>query len=396
MTKSSKDPKTEIKQLVKPKEDEGPSTNDLLSSLLKEHSDDHFNDIIPVNRLISTGSLKLDQYVKVRSGGVLRLTSRVPESGKSSESFVLAANFMTTMPKARTLYIKAEGRLSPEIQARSGLTFVTTGAEWRDNTVFVLSCNIFETVADFVIKLSKEMFDKGEHLCVIIDSLDGLILKADKEKGISGGLVAGVPKLTKLLFRHLALPITHYDILMLITGQYSADIVIDQYAQKVPRMGDSAGGSSLPHQCDYVLSYAPRYMSDNILEDENAKPDPVKNKIIGVWATIDIKKSATDTSGVRVRIPIKKDRVGCAIWIEKEIGDLVLQEGMAKRSGTWISFHESFVKKAADQDIVLKDKVQGINALYDYFEQDAGALAFFKAEIIALQNAMEPVKEDKS
>lgn len=397
MSKPSKDTKPDVKQIVKTKEDTDPSTNDLLTSLLAEHSDDHFNDIIPVNKLLSTGSLKLDQYVKVRSGGVVRLTARTPESGKTSESFVLAANFMAAMPKAKTLYVKAEGRLSPEMQARTGLTFVTRGADWQYNTVFILSSNTFETVADFVIKLSKEMYDKGEHLCVIIDSLDGLILKADKDtKGIAGGMVAGVPKLTKLLFRHLALPITHYDILLLITGQYSADIAIDPYAPKVPR-GDSVGGSSVPHQCDYVLSYAPRYPGDDILEDENAKRDPIKNKVIGVWATIDIKKSATDTSGTRVKVPIKKGRIGCAIWVEKEVADLVLQEGMAKRSGAWISFHDSFVKKAADQGVQIIEKVQGINALYDYFEQDADALAFFRAEIIALQNATEPAKsEDQS
>lgn len=379
MTKTTKQPKI----IAEPVET-GPTTNDLLESLLKEHSADHFNDIIPVNTLISTGSLKLDQYVKVRSGGVVRLTARTPESGKTSESFVLAANFMAKMPKARTLYIKAEGRLSPEIQARTGLTFVTSGADWKQNTVFILSSNTFETVADFIIKLSKDMFDKGEHLCVIIDSLDGLILKADKDtKGISGGMVAGVPKLTKLLFRHLALPITHYDILLLITGQYSADIAIDPYAPKVPR-GDSVGGSSVPHQCDYVLSYAPRYPSDHICEDENAKPDPVKNKIIGVWATIDIKKSATDSSGVRVKVPIKKGRIGSAIWVEKEVVDLGLQEGMIKRSGAWFSFHPMFEAEAKADGVVLKEKIQGLAALYDYFETERPVLDWFHAKISAM------------
>lgn len=381
--------KPSIKSIVKAKEEEvDSSTSDLLSSLLKEHADDHFNDIIPVNKLISTGSLKLDQYVKVRSGGVVRLTARVPESGKTSESFVLAGNFMATMPKAKTLYVKAEGRLSPEIQARTGLTFVTKGADWKPGTVFILSSNTFETVADFIIKLSKEMHEKGEHLCVIIDSLDGLILKADKDtKGIAGGMVAGVPKLTKLLFRHLALPITHYDILLLITGQYSADIAIDPYAQKVPRLGDSAGGSSVPHQCDYVLSYAPRYPSDNILEDEDARPDPIKNKILGVWVTIDIKKSATDTSGTRVRIPIKKGRVGCAIWVEKEVVDIALQEQMIKKSGAWFSFHQAFADEAKAAGIELKDKIQGLASLYDYFEQDKTVCDWFKTKISSLASS---------
>lgn len=378
MTKLSTKPSKEAKE----KADSGPSTNDLLESLLKEHEEDHYNNVVPTNKLISTGSLKLDQYVKVRSGGVVRLVAKTPESGKTSEAFVLAENFMKEMPKSRTLYVKAEGRLNPEMMARVGLTFVTSPADWKDNTVFVLSSNTFETVADFIIKLSKEMYEKGEHLCVIIDSLDGLILKADKDtKGIAGGMVAGVPKLTKLLFRHLALPITHYDILLLITGQYSADISIDPYAPKIPRLGDASGGSSLPHQCDYIFSYQPRYGGDMICEDENAKPDPIKNKIIGLWATVEIKKSATDTSGVKIKIPIKKGRVGCAIWVEKEVVDIALQSEMIKRSGAWFSFHESIAAEAKADGVALKDKIQGLTSLYEYFEEDRAVFQWFYDKI---------------
>src|SRR5665213_1288287 len=136
-------------------EDEGPSSADLLGCLLTQHKEDHYNDVIPTNVLISTGSLKLDSYVKVRSGGVVRLTAKMPESGKTSQAFVLSDNFMKTMPKSKTLYIKAEGRLSPEIQARTGMRFVTDPTEWKAGTVFILSSNTFETVADFIIKLSK-------------------------------------------------------------------------------------------------------------------------------------------------------------------------------------------------------------------------------------------------
>jgi len=349
-----------------------PSTNDVLDSLMSEHKDDHFNDIEPSNKFVSSGSITLDQYVKARSGGVIRLVAKTPESGKTSQCFVFADNFMKTMDKAKTLYIKAEGRLSPELQQRTGLKFVTKASEWDYNTVFVLSCNTFEAMADIVLKLSKKMFESGEHLCVILDSLDGLILKNDKEtKGITGdGKVAGVPKLTKLLFRHLALPITHYDILFLITGQYSADISLDPYAPKQVRLGDASGGNSIPHQCDYILQYLPRYQGDFILENPNEKPDAVTNKILGVWVTIEIKKSAADTSGVKVKIPIRKGRVGSAIWVEKEIVDMALAYDLIKRAGAWFSFDPQLIKEAKDAGIEVKEKVQGLNGVYEYVEND--------------------------
>lgn len=349
-----------------------PSTNDFAESFFSEHEEDLFNHIEPINKVITSGSLTLDQYVKVRSGGVVRLVAKTPESGKTSQAFVYADQYMKTMPKSKTVYVMAEGRLSPELRNRTGLEFVFHPKFWKHGTVLVLATNVFETVADFIVGQSKIMFEAGEHLCVILDSLDGLILKDDKEsKGISGdGKVAGVPKLTKLLFRHVALPITFYDVLLLITGQHSADISLDPYAPKNVRLGEASGGNAVPHQCDYILQYLPRYNSDFILENPNEKPDPVTNKIIGVWATIEIKKSATDKSGTKIKIPIRKNRVGSAIWVEKEVVDMALSYDLIKRSGAWFAFDPALIAEAKTVGIEIKEKVQGLNAVYEYIESD--------------------------
>lgn len=367
-----------------PEEEKGPSSNDLLTSLLTQHKADHYNSVVPINKIISTGSLLLDQYVKIRTGGVCRLTARLPESGKSRESFVLASNFMAAMPKSKTIYVKAEGRLSPEIRTATGLTFVTEPAEWKLGTVFVLCSNVFETVASICETLLKDMHEKGEYLCIIIDSLDGLILRNDLDtKGIQDGKVAGVPKLTKLLFRHLALPITHYDALLIITGQYSADISIDPYAPKSPRMGDASGGSAVPHQCDYILSYQPRWNGDTILEDPEAKPGSKGYRKVGNLVKIDIKKSATDTSGQRVEIPIKAGRIGNAIWAEKEVVDLAVGSfDLYKKSGSWFSLNAEhpIAREAKEAGLALKDKAQGLNALYDYVENDRAVFEWLYAK----------------
>lgn len=367
-------PTPTTKTKAEKEEDKGPSSNDLLTSLLSEHKADHYNDVVPINKVISTGSLLLDQYVKIRTGGVCRLTARLPESGKTRESFVLATNYMQAMPNSKTIYVKAEGRLSPEIRASAGLPFVTEPSEWKTGSVFVLCSNVFETVASICETLLKDMHDKGEHLCIIIDSLDGLILRNDLDtKGIQDGKVAGVPKLTKLLFRHLALPITHYDALLIITGQYSADISIDPYAPKSPRMGDASGGSAVPHQCDYILSYQPRWNGDTILEDPDAKPGSKGYRKVGNMVKIDIKKSATDSSGQRVEIPIKAGRVGNAIWAEKEVVDLMVGSfDIYKKSGSWFALNDKhpIVAEAKEDGIEFKEKVQGLNSLYEYVEND--------------------------
>jgi len=363
-------------------EDNSQSSNNLLASLLADNKDSHFNDVVPLNKLISTGSLNLDSYIKVRSGGVVRLVAKTPESGKTSEAFVLAENYMKEMPKSKTLYVKSEARLSKEMQDRTGMKFVTSAEDWVYGTVFVLCCNVFEVVSNFILQLSKQMYENGEHLTIIIDSLDGLILKKDLEtKGIDGNqMVAGVPKLTKLLFRHLALPIAHYDILLIITGQYSADIKLDPYSQSIPRLGETGGGSSVPHQCDYILQYLPRYQGDYILEKPDEKPDLIKNKILGIYVSVEVKKSATDVTGVKIRIPIRKGRVGSAIWVEKEVVDMAMQFNHLTRKGAWYSFDANFIELAKKDGIELKQQHQGLNGVFEYVEENKGVFSWMLSQ----------------
>lgn len=375
-----------------PKPDE-PSTNDFVASLFEQHAEDLFNHITPLNRRVSSGSMTLDQHIHARSGGVIRITAKQAEAGKTSQSFVFAGEFMSVMPKSKTLYIMAEGRLSLEMKARSGFTFVYHPKDWVYGTVLVLATNTFEVAADFIVKVSKEIFDKDEKLCIILDSLDGLILKADKDtKGVVDGKVAGVAKLTKLLFRHVALPIAFYDILLIITSQYSVEITLDQYAPKIPRLGEASGGSSVPHQCDYILQALPRWNGDFILEDPDEKPDAKTNKIIGVWVTWEVKKSATDVSGIKLRVPIKKGRVGSAIWVEKEVVDLALSYDLLKREGPkspMYAFDPALIKEAKEAGVELKEKIKGFANIYDYVEGDSKVFQWLLARFKKLLGTQE-------
>lgn len=346
------------------------STNGMLKLLLKEHKGDHYNDVEPLHRVISTGSLKLDRFIRIKSGCVVRLVGKGAELGKTSECFVIAQNYMDTMPKSKCMFIKAESRLSEEMQKRSGHKFVNNPEEWSTGTVFVLSCNVFETVAKIIKETLKTMHDNGEHLCIILDSLDGLILKSDlQEKEINNtGMVAGVPKLTKLLFRHLGLPINHYDALLLVTGQYSANISLDKYSTEAKRQTPSVGGANIDHQADYVISMAQRFGGDMILEDKSAKAS-VNNKIIGVTATFEIKKSAMDTSGEKVDVPIKKGCIGSAIWRSREVVDeLITYE--SKKEGHWFKLSDTFVKEVQDLGFPIKERYHGVDSMYNWLDEN--------------------------
>jgi hypothetical protein len=363
--------------MARPKKEESgeeiPSTKSAMSAILKLYEEDHYNNVQPKNLPISTGSLILDSYITIRSGSIVRLSGAGAELGKTSEAFVLADNFHKTFPKSKTIYIKAESRLSVEMQKRSGHKFVTNPDDWEYGTVFVFACNKFEIIAATLEDLLKRFQELGEQICIIWDSLDGTILKSDASKDVWGTeqvKVAGVPLLTKLLFKRFALPMAHYDALMIVTSQYSAAIKIDPYAKDVPRQVEGSGGSSIGHQSDYVLYYHPRYQGDYILEKPDEKPDPVKNKTLGILSTIEVRKSGTDVTGTKLKIPIARGRVGSAIWVEKEVVDMSIQFGHLTRKGAWFNFSEDLIKKASEEGVEIKGQHQGLNNVFEYVAEN--------------------------
>lgn len=370
---------------AKQKEEKNQDSKSALSALLTETKEDHFAFVEKNSKVISTGSLILDSILKIRSGDIVRLCAKGAELGKSSQAFVFAHNFHKQYPKGKTIYIMSEARLSPEMQGRSGHKFAFTADKWDYGTVFVFPCNVFETIAKVLEQLLKDMAAAGENLCIIWDSLDGAILKQDSLKDVWDGKespkVAGVPLLTKLLFKRFALPVNYNDCLMIVISQFSTDIKLDPYSKEPPRQNSAAGGSSINHMSSYTLTYQPRYNGDMILEKPNEKPDPVKNKTLGLYATIEITKSGTDVSGTKVKIPIKKGVVGPAIWVEKEVVDMAISYEMLKRSGAWYKFSDDVVKMAEADGVVLKDAIQGESGVFDYFSANKDVLDWFNAKI---------------
>lgn len=356
--------------------EESDSIKNLLGSLLNGYKEDHYNFIQNERAPISTGSLLLDTYVNLKSGSVVRLAGPL-ESGKTSQCLLMMANYFNVFPKSRGLYVKGEGRLSEELQKRSGLKFVFSQEEWDYGTVFVLETNIFETVTDIIQSLLKNMFEKGEKLIFCIDSLDGMGLKSDLEKKSGENVMpAGVPKMTKMFFRKLSLPINKYDALALLTSQYSESFKIG-FEKDKPEPVQGSGGNSVNHQPDWILEYGVRYKGDYILENEDEKPDPIKNKNLGHLVKLTLRKSTNEKTGTVVKIPIKYGKVGNCVWTSKEVGDMLLAWGLAKKVKNTFQFDNSIITEAKENGIELKEGVVGKNNFYNYIEENQNICDWF-------------------
>ena len=167
---------------------------EILGNYLKAHKEDHYNFEDSIDYKISSGSLQFDMHLEGGFGPGLHRFTGVNEGGKTSESLQVMKNFLKTLPKSRGLYVKAEGRLGPELQKRSGVKFVFSPEEWVDGTCFVFESNIYETVMGLIRQLITNNEEKIKY-CFILDSVDGLIRKDDLEKNfeestkVAGGAV---------------------------------------------------------------------------------------------------------------------------------------------------------------------------------------------------------------
>ena len=101
----------------KKKEDNsGVTPLDQINSYLEQNKGDHYNFEDTIEYKVSSGSLQLDLYLAGGFGPGLHRFTGVNEGGKTSESLQVMKNFLGTINQSRGLYIKAEGRLSPEVK----------------------------------------------------------------------------------------------------------------------------------------------------------------------------------------------------------------------------------------------------------------------------------------
>ena len=349
------------------------SEKDTLASIMKEFKDEHENYTERVLWKVSTGSLLLD----VATGGITPSLWRLcgqNNSGKTPQSLEIIRNMFNGLDKCKAIWVLAEGRgLSTENKERCGLKFVYKPEEWDNHTVFVLESNIFE----LVIRTFKDLVINNPNNFIyafVIDSIDGLTLRDDAKKEITeNNRVAGVPALSKKMMQSISLKMFKYGHWMGLISQVTAEIKVDQYAPSANRGGKFSGGNSLLHGSDYIIQYEQPSDGDFIIDNNSGKFNDGKSKPIGQNVKISFVKSGKEISKKRkMTYPIKYGKKLSAIWKEREIVDILLGWGIAKRSGAWIAPSSELVEELNSVGLDIPLKIQGIDNFYKLLEENTG------------------------
>ena len=364
--------KQEVKKTKTKNEEpeEVSSSTNILDSALKENKGDHHNFAVRKDWKVSTGSLLLDVATGYVKPSLWRLAGQ-NNSGKTPQMLEIVRNILKDVPNSKCLWTIAEGRgLSEENRLRCGLKFVDKPEDWKVGTVFVLYTNIFELFIQIVKGLVKNN-PEGFIYAFVVDSVDGLQLRDDAAKEITeNNRVAGVPMLAKKMLQSLSLGMFTYGHWMGLVSQVTSEIKLDPYAKVANRGGQFSGGNSLLHGSDVIIQYESAFAGDFIL-DGVGKFNDGKTKPIGQNVKVTMTKSIVEaTRKTTVVYPIKYGRKPSGIWIEREIGDMVLAWGLAVKGGAWITFAPTLIKELAEADINIPDKVQGQDNLYALFEEN--------------------------
>lgn len=368
----------EIKEEVKP-------NGSALSSILKEHKDEHFNFQERVDWKVSTGSLLLDMAM---DGGINPCLLRVCGSnneGKTPQTLEIVRNFLNAEPtKRKAFWVIAEGRgLSKENRERCGLNFVYTDEAWIPGSVFVLESNVFELFIKCVKELVLDNSNSYQYVFVI-DSLDGMQLRDDKAKDITeNNRVAGTPSLSKKMLQSLSLGMFKYGHLMIIISQVTSEIKLDPYSKSANRGGNFSGGNSLLHGSDWILEYESSFNGDYILDNPNGKLNDGKSKPIGKWSKVIIGKSAIEASRKqKIVYPIKFGKKPSGIWAEYEVGDILLAQDLIKKGGAgWLTLSGYLKTELETAKLEFPEKVQGMDNLRKFLEDNPKVMSFLVEKI---------------
>ena len=359
----------------------------ILSNYLKANKDDHYNFEETIEYKISSGSLQFDLCMAGGFGPGLHRFTGVNEGGKTSEALQVMKSFLGTLDKSRGVYIKAEGRLGPEVKERAGVKFVFTPEEWVDGTCFVFESNIYETAMGLIRQLITNNDDKIKY-CFILDSVDGLIRKDDLGKSFEeSSKVAGGPTIASNFCKKTSTALGKRGHMAIFISQVRADIKLDPYSKAPVRQTTATGGNALLHYANTIMEFEPRFKGDLILQNPSVKTiDAKKNPIIGHNAKVTIKKSAHENTNTTLSYPIRYGRTGgTSIWVEKEVVDLLYAWEFVEKKGAWIKATDDFKELLKAQELEFPEKIQGDNNLFKTIEENKELCLFlidyFKEQI---------------
>jgi RecA/RadA recombinase len=347
----------------------------LLSNFLKANKEDHYNFEEEIDYKVSSGSLQFDLQLGGGFGPGLHRFVGMNEGGKTSSALEVMKNFLISLPESKGLYIKAEGRLSPEMRERSGVKFVFKAEDWVAGTCFVFESNIYETVVNLMRELVTKNPEKVKYY-FLLDSVDGLVLKNDSDKSFEDSAkVAGGAVVAATFMKKMSIALAKRGHMAVFISQVRADIKLDPYSKAPVRQTSATGGNALLHFANWIIEFEPRYKSDIILQNASIKQlDLKKNPAIGHFAKVTVKKSPNEKTNLTITYPIRYGRKnGNSIWIEKEVVDLLYAWEFVEKKGSWLAFTEEFLgmlQEAGFEESEVPLKVQGENNLFSLIEEN--------------------------
>lgn len=353
-----------------------------LSSFLKEKKDDHFNFEEDHPYKVKCSSLLLTYAL---SGGLSAGAHRFSGptgGGKTSCALDFMYHFLNTPSEKgcsrRGIYIKAEGRLSENVQKRSGIKFVYDSDEWVDGTCFVFESNIYEAVFDLKRRM---IVIPNLEIFFITDSTDSLIKRDDAKKSEEESqTVAGGALILSTFLKKVGLAMSKRGHIDVYISQLRDHVKIDKYDVSAPRLGKASGARALEHQGDVVLEFLPRYGGDLILESGK------KSKTVGHFCKCKVLKTDNENY-TEVKYPVLYGRTtATSVWAESEIKDMLIMWELITRGGSWYNFNETFLAELKTEfpESEIPERFQGGDSIIKFLEDNKEIQSYIFDKIVKL------------
>ena len=360
-------------------------TTDQIAKFLsdKDNQKYHYNFHEGDDYKIPSGSLNLD--IALGGGlpsGAHRFTG-INEGGKTSCAMAFAKNFQQMFKKeGMIIYIKSEGRFSPEMIERCGI-------DTDPEKFFVFDCNVFEKVFELIRELVFNNENNKKYM-FIIDSVDALCRVNDIDKPFAESeQVAGGALITSVFLKKMVLPITKMGHTMILTSQVRVEVATNPYASRGGPKVKQAGGNAIKHYANFILEFQERFSSDMIFKNPTATRLDEKGEPIGHYCKIKFRKSVNEKTGSIVRYPIKYgQKDGKSVWRAREILDMLYLFNLIEKKGAWISVSEDLIKEISDNKLEINEKFQGEQRLIDFLEENEKLSNFLYEDFKNLTNAL--------